>query len=226
MIGLKGLFKELGNRIVWLLCPMHCPYCDRLIGYHDTECGQCAQTLSGNAFERELPGGGMCRAPFEYKGGVREALHRFKFRGDLSAAASLSKHLADVMKEHRDSFDAVTNVPLSIRSLKKRGYDQTEIIARRLSVLLDKPFTPALVKIKQNKVQHSLRASERERNPAGCYAPVDKDAIRGKRLLLIDDIATTGFTLAECRRVLLEAGAASVECAVVAFAVLEAPAKT
>ena len=221
MSTLKGFFRKLADRAVWLLCPNRCPYCDKLIGYHDTECEECIKKLFNGVRSRELPEGGRCEAPFEYKGQVRQAILRYKFRSDISAAGSFAKQISKVTGRLAPIIDAVTNVPLSESSLKQRGYDQTELIARKTAEILEKPFCAALRKVRQKRVQHSLSLKERRENSKGCYAVSDAADIRGKTLLLIDDICTSGYTMAECRRVLLEAGARDVYCASAAISELD-----
>ena len=220
MSGLNKFLREFAKRTIWLFCPNRCPYCNKLIGYHDTECDACAKKLAGSVIQK-LPMGGSCIAPFEYSGAVRRAILKFKFREDISPADSLAKHIYGVTKDIAGNTDAVTNVPLSALSLEKRGYDQTRILAKKTAELLGLPFYPALKKIKQKKVQHTLDREARKENVIGCYEVPDSESIAGKRLLLIDDICTSGYTMAECRRVLLEAGARDVQCAAAAIAELE-----
>lgn len=221
MCRLKQFLKKLADRAVWLLCPNRCPYCDKLIGYHDTECEECAGEFFKGPYIRELPDGGVCMASFEYKNEVRRAVLRFKFGSDTGAAGSLAKGEAMAAQRAAPVIDAVTNVPLSAVSLKKRGYDQSELLARKTAEILQKPYCVTLRKIKQKRVQHSLNLNERRENVKDCYAAADEESIRGKNLLLIDDICTSGSTMAECRRVLLEAGAANVYCVSAAIAQLE-----
>ena len=113
--------------------------------------------------------------------------------------------------------DLITWVPLSRKRLRKRGYDQAKLIAEAVSVRLGVPCVPVLRKLRNIRAQSSLQdAVQRQRNIRNVYSVSEPEKIRGKRILLIDDIVTTGATLSECARTLREAGAAEVIAAAAA----------
>ena len=98
-----------------------------------------------------------------------------------------------------------------------RGYDQAELIAVAVGEELGTPAVPILEKLRHTKTQSSLRdISQRKANVLGAFGVTDPQAVAGKRILLLDDIITTGSTVSECARVLLTAGAKEVSCAAVA----------
>ena len=124
-----------------------------------------------------------------------------------------------LLQSELPEFDLVTWVPISRLRRFRRGYDQGELLARALSRELDICCLPALKKIRHNRRQSGIVGqAERRANVLGAYRPVNADRICGMRILLVDDILTTGATLGECARELLTAGAKEIHCAVVASA--------
>ena len=162
------------------------------------------------------PGGLRCAAPLWYEEKTRDALLRFKFQGASAAAKPLGEVLARCAAEQfGGDFDTVTWVPVSKKRLRKRGYDQSELLARAACRCWDTQPMRLLNKTVDNAVQSEIHdAAARRANVLGVYEAVGE--IEGKRILLIDDICTTGATLTECIRVLKDAGAADVVCAAVA----------
>ena len=203
---------SLLSSLLDLLFPPKCPFCGRVLD----KPGICDALRRG-------PGGFRCAAPLWYQGLAREGLHRFKFRGMSSAAGPLGELLAQCAAEHfSGEFDTVTWVPVSPRRLRQRGYDQARLLAESACRLWDTTPVPLLCKTVHNPAQSGLRESAARRaNVLGVYAPASPEQTAGKRILLVDDICTTGATLMECARVLREAGAEDVICAAVALTPLE-----
>jgi ComF family protein len=124
-----------------------------------------------------------------------------------------------LMTEDRLDFDLLTWIPISAQRLRKRGYDQVELLAQKVARELNRPLVPTLKKIRHNQPQSGIvGAAERRANVLGAYSILDGADVAGKRILLLDDILTTGATASECSRVLLTAGAAEVQFAAVAGA--------
>jgi len=163
-----------------------------------------------------------------YSGRLRDLIHALKFDGRARLAVPLGRFAAHgVMASGlgaQAAGSAVVPVPLSRERVSRRGYNQSELIARALRRELEKetgrrpPLVPALRKIVDLAPQAGRSRSERLNAPAGAYAAVDRlrSRIAGRRALLVDDVLTTGATAAECCRVLVELGAAEVIVAVVA----------
>ena len=211
---------SLLSSLLDLLFPPKCPFCGRVLDAPGI-CDACRRELpwtEGDEALRRLPDGLRCAAPLWYEGLAREGLHRFKFQGMSSAAGPLGELVARCAAEQfSGEFDTVTWVPVSRRRLRQRGYDQARLLAERACGLWDTAPAPLLCKIVNNPAQSGLKEPARRRaNVLGVYEPVDPEAISGRRILLVDDICTTGATLAECARVLREAGAADVVCAAAA----------
>ena len=155
-----------------------------------------------------------------YEGSVRRSLLRYKFYNARSHASAYGRLLAmTIRREHPEDFDVLTWVPVSRLRRFRRGYDQVELIARAVGRELGMTPAPLLTKIRHNRPQSRIHGSaQRRANVLGVYRELDREAIAGKRILLLDDILTTGATAGECARVLLTAGAKEVHCAAVAAA--------
>jgi ComF family protein len=110
-------------------------------------------------------------------------------------------------------------VPLHIRRLRERGFNQALLLVRELSKRMGIPYQErALKKIKDTPVQIALKKRERRKNLRGAFQVKDREAIRGKAIVLVDDVYTTGATINECSRTLLKAGAKQVAVLTVARA--------
>ena len=202
-----------------LLFPPKCPFCGKI---QETTgiCPNCEKDLPwipGAEALREGPGGLRCAGAVWYEETVRDALLRLKFQSASELAEPLGELVARCAAEQfGGEFDTVTWVPVSRKRLRSRGYDQAERLAGAACRLWETEPVRLLEKVMDNPPQSGLHeAAARRANVLGVYDAVGE--IEGKRILLVDDICTTGSTLAECVRVLEEAGAASVVCAVVAF---------
>lgn len=150
-----------------------------------------------------------CRAPQRYKEPFRSAIRRFKFQEETRLAKPFAHLMLPAVDTNR-TWDCIVPVPISRERLKQRGYDQSELLARELSKLTGIPCrTDILFKIRNNRTQHDLNAKERENNVRGVYRA---DGAARLRILLLDDIVTTGATAAECAKVLYQNGADYVGC--------------
>lgn len=210
---------KLWDAILNLLFPPKCPFCGKVL---DTPgiCPDCEKTLpwtQEERAERKLPGGSRCAAPLWYEDAARDALLRLKFHGSAAAAEPLGELVAGCAAERfSGEFDTVTWVPVSRKRLRKRGYDQTELLCRRACRMWDVKPQRLLAKTVDTPPQSGIRdAAARRANVLGVYDAVGE--IAGKRILLVDDICTTGATLTECVRVLRDAGAADVVCVTAAL---------
>ena len=166
---------------------------------------------------REGPGGLRCAAPLWYEGLAREGLLRFKFQGASAGAESLGGLVAQCAAERfSGEFDTVTWVPVSKKRLRQRGYDQARLLAESACRRWDTKAVALLRKVEDTPAQSGLtEAAARRANVLGVYEALPE--AEEKRILLVDDICTTGATLTECVRVLKGAGAKSVCCAAVAL---------
>ena len=208
----------LGKRLLDLLFPPKCAFCGKVLA--EGEEGMCASCLS------DLPRTGdavrkcdflrAVTAPFYYEGTVRQALLRYKFEGAPARGAVFGRLIAeDLLRREAVDFDTVTWVPLSRKRERRRGYDQARLLAEAAAERLGMRAEPLLQKVRDVPPQSRLNTPEARRaNISGCYeaaAPVE-----GRRILIVDDIVTTGSTLSECARVLMLSGAEDVRGAALA----------
>ncbi len=151
-----------------------------------------------------------------FLGYVREFVHRFKFRRQMHFGRAFAVRLARRVREAPwgGSVDVVVPVPTRLLRLLTRTYSAAEVVAGKLAVELDRPYVRALRIVRGTESQTELTQSERLKNPAGAFA-VRAARICGRRVLLVDDVLTTGATANECTRVLRDAGADSVFLAVI-----------
>ena len=202
-----------------LVYPRKCILCGSLLHRGELDlCRICRRdTEDFRRYDRKLPRIGAFTAVWYYEDRVRESLIRYKFYNERSYAAAYGRMLALRVLEHLECPDVITWVPVSRRRKWERGYDQVELLARAVSRELDIPAEKLLDKYRHNPAQSGLETAEARRaNVLGVYSPHKNAQIRGKRILLLDDILTTGATASECARVLLTAGAEEIIFAAVA----------
>lgn len=153
-------------------------------------------------------------AVYYYQGQIRKSMLKYKFYGESSYADVFGKAMAKRIKDIWPDtvFDGVSFVPMTESAVRKRGYNQSELLAIIVSRELNLKLIPCLIKTKESCDQKNLTSQERLRNIEGSFA-INKNAdIKGKNILLCDDIKTTGATLRECCDTLITAGAADVYC--------------
>lgn len=206
-----------------LLFPPKCPFCGRVLDRPGV-CPACEAALPWLAEEDglwTLPADVPCAAPLRYEGLARKGLLRFKFQGASAAAEPLGELIARCAAERfAGEFDVVTWVPVSRKRLRQRGYDQAELLARAACRLWNTRPVRLLDKRRDNPAQSGLHdAVLRRENVRDVYAA--SGAAAGRRILLVDDICTTGATLSSCALALRQAGAETVLCCTAARAVME-----
>ena len=137
--------------------------------------------------------------------------------GAAAYAEVYGELMAKCVDENSVFCDIITWVPLNAKRLRRRGYDQARLIAEETAKLMGVECVQLLTKTRNIRAQSLTGgAAERKRNVSGVYSPCDTELIKGRHVLIIDDIVTTGATLAECAGVLTKCGAASVTAATLA----------
>ena len=204
-----------------ILFPPRCTFCRRFLRSGEKLiCGGCTDKLPYTSGGGRQTGDffSVCVAPLYYEGHVRESLLRFKFKDATGYAKAYGKLLAQCIRaELSGSYDLISWVPLSSKRLKERGYDQSMLLAMAAALELDDVAVCTLEKVKDVEKQSQMGSVEKRRaNISGAYRVADPELVAGQRVLLIDDIVTTGSTLSECARTLLAAGAGEVLGAAVA----------
>ncbi|MCS6869900.1 MAG: ComF family protein [Anaerolineae bacterium] len=160
----------------------------------------------------------IAAAPFE--GALREAIHALKYKGVRQLAPILAERLAQAFKQSDFQAQAIVALPLHAERLAQRGYNQSALLAEQLAARLRLPYLPeAAQRIRNTAPQVGLNRQERAANVADAFR-ADPEQVRGLRLVLVDDVVTTGATMRACAEALCSAGAAEICGLSVAVAVL------
>ena len=205
------------NKLLELLFPPKCMLCRQLLGEEEEICGECRKKILLNTAPPRAEKGAFfdkAAAGLWYETDVRRAMHRLKYGEKQTYARPLARVMAYTF-DHKlqENVDVITFVPTNRSTLRERGYNQAELLARELSEMLNKPCLPMLEKTRETKPMHGLRPEARRANVLGAYRLCcEVSQVSGKRILVADDILTTGATLSECSRMLKMAGADKVFC--------------
>ena len=212
---------DFKDRVLELIFPPRCIFCSEVVPIGKCVCHDCSLKIVPDTFTRTILEFGDenidCISPFKYSGKVREAIWSFKFRGQKHYAKYFAKVMKNEFAKVSKSIDVVTAVPLSKLSMRKRGYNQSECLAKLIAKDLGVEYESLLIKTKENFPQHELTFSERIENVKGVYKVLNVRDIRDKSILLCDDVVTTGNTLKECSKMLKLFGARSVICCTIAY---------
>jgi ComF family protein len=199
------------------LAPPRCAACDSPVARLVVFCAPCASTVQP---AEEADDGAI--AAFVYGGAIADAITRFKY----GARPDLARPLADLLWRAVAARAGVLRgcvvvpVPLHPVRLAERGFNQSGLLARPVSRRLGVPFLPlALARVRDTPRQASLGREDRLGNVGGAFAVRQPKRLRGRPVLLVDDVRTTGATLAACTQAALEVGAGPVTTAVLARAV-------
>jgi ComF family protein len=239
--------KEILTGIADLIFPPRCITCDNLLEQRGPLplCASCEEKIRfirsplcprcglpfpaaegedhfcGDCIIAEKPYA-VARAVGEYEETLLTAIHRFKYRGKTGIGEILGGIMADFAAGIWDMkvFDLIIPVPLHLRKLRERGFNQSVILARRISKRFDIPLDlTSLRRELFTPPQVGLGREERSANVRGAFSATRPERITGRRILLVDDVFTTGSTLTECTRVLIRANAESVAVLTLARAV-------
>lgn len=231
----KGMGMTRGQRLkrglLSILFPERCACCGRVVPPLTGCCAACRQELSlvlppvcGNCgasredctCRQRRRHFDACVVPFYYEGPVKRGILRLKEQDDPQIAEFFAAYMAQVVRREYGSlrFDWIIPVPLTRARRKERGFNQSERLARALSRELTVPVSTALCKVAETRPQKELPALERSGNLLGAFEVEGAD-LTGARILLTDDLITTGSTLDECAKMLKLYGASEV-CVVTA----------
>ena len=221
--------KKFLNFIISLIFPRTCSLCGKTLPFSSEKsiCNNCLEKipkLEGLICHKcslPLPDGGatcsdcksnkdiyfeILKSPYTYSTQMKKLIKKLKYSRKTFLSKDLSSLLADfIIKENIDkNIDVVVPVPMHWLKKWKRGYNQAELLAKDVSQIINKPMYNALVRTKYTKPQFNLKKGQRKENLENMFAINKKymDMIRGKKILLIDDIATTCSTSNQCAKVL------------------------
>jgi len=198
-----------------LLYPPKCPFCGRILERGEEGwCASCQDKLpwTGPDDAKAVDSCGACLSPLWYRDGARDGMHRYKFGGGQGHAELFGQLMAQCLQDRWDRpADLVTWVPLHPKRRRKRGYDQAELLARRVGGLTGLTVESTLEKTRTTAVQSQTgEDAARRANVQGAYCALPNLDLTGKCVVLVDDVCTSGATLAECAAALRQAGAKSV----------------
>jgi ComF family protein len=229
--------RRLAARISNLMLPPLCVGCETRLFAHDTLCPACWRgidfirpplcdrlgiplpydtggTMVSAAAVADPPDYERARAVARYSGLMRDLVHELKYRDALHARALFGRWLHEAGQELIAECDVIVAVPLARGRLTSRRFNQSQLLANEIARLSGKPTLPlALVRTRATRSQVGLSRAERRRNVAGAFAVRQDEAagIAGKRVLLVDDVVTTGATASAAARALKKSGAAGVD---------------
>lgn len=234
-----NLLLTAARSVIGLAYPMQCGACKKpLPAQADIEaCARCLAAIKPNprpycrtCGHGVSHDGGLCagcraakpsftiaRSACLYEGALKELIHLYKYRNRRSLATTFSDLIIDFLRSDdgpSNGSELVTFVPLHRRRAAERGFNQSELLARSIAPRLGLPAVACLDKTKDTRRQNELPRSERLGNLKYAFRARGSAArlFGGLSVLLVDDVMTTGATLDECSRVLMEAGAREVRC--------------
>lgn len=232
-----ALLSNLASDFISLLFPEDCMACQELLARGEsTICTTCRINLPytnchlNNSAENEFVSRFYNKVPvkhalaflyFTRSGKVQKLLHQLKYKGHQEIGELLGNWYGSQLKEYdfHEHFDLIIPVPLHQRKLKTRGYNQSDSFAKGLSESLDLPWQAnALQRVSDSATQTKKSRLERWHNVGEIFKINDIAFVADKRILLVDDVMTTGATLEACALVLLAGGAESVSVAAIAAA--------
>lgn len=210
-----GALGRLWRRLLDLLYPPRCPFCHEA-REEEAICPDCQKTLpwlTGTAAQRKLDHIKLCASALAYHDQrVRQCVHRYKFGRRQGYQRILGPLVAQCARDHFSmDFDLISWPSLSPRKLRRRGFDQAQLLAR--AVARDRGMGETALFRKSNRAGQQSRLQShaaRRANVLGAFSLLDPEQVAGKRVLLVDDVVTSGSTLSECARLLLTAGAKEV----------------
>lgn len=211
--------------LAWLF-PNRCLFCDHVIDWDALYCETCEKSIPYAEDVCPLCGKSVCVCSKDfaydscavvchYRDTAADAVRRMKFQDRPDLAENAGAMMAATVRMLRA--DTVIPVPMDRRSLRRRGYNQAELLAREITRRAGLTLLPrALRKVRGTQQQHTLSSEERAKNLAGAFAVFPSVSLRGKAVLLCDDVLTTGHTLHACAAALKKAGVIRVDCVVFA----------
>lgn len=214
-----------------LIFPNRCPCCGKFIKYDELICKDCMDELPiMDKYICEKCGKPECicykKLSYDrcyvtsfYEGKMRDGIINLKYKNAINLAEFFCPLIVKKIKQANlvSKIDIITGVPMTSSSLAVRQYNQANEIASIISQLINKPCSKKVLKKNFNNVsQHTLSSKDRHNATIGLYSLTNKVSVRGKTILLCDDVITTGSTLNECAKVLKQGGAEYVICVALA----------
>ncbi len=217
-------FYELRRRTISILYPNRCPFCGEVVSGRAYYCKLCYKNLPF-APDFVEPPGNISRLVVccNYCLRARSAVLMLKYGRLIYPADTFGLMMAEKLKRLGVGADMIVPVPSGRKSIRKRGFSSAKIIAKRISYRMEIPLCEAVRAARDKVEQKSLSAKGRAENARKCFFLDEKLSVAGKRVLLVDDVTTTGSTLSAIAGILKDAGAAEVAACVFARALACVP---
>jgi ComF family protein len=204
--GLLRFADQIGTTMLDLVFPPHCVHCER-VGTH--LCSHCQSSIQV-APRRQCPDLDALHVYAVFEGAMRSAIHGLKYERQTRLVPVLGQLMLETFGSQEWSVDLTTAVPLHPNRLRERGYNQAALLGEHVATVGGWSFVgEAIVRLRETQSQTRLNALERQANVVGAFE-ADAALVNGKRVLLVDDVLTTGATLGACAVALRAAGAAWV----------------
>jgi len=204
----KDICEVCWKGLVILTDPF-CPYCKSFVEEADTECSFCKSAGEFSEDHKIL----LVRSLGRFDEYYKELIHRFKYGKKIPLGKRLGQRLGETIND--DSIflksDFLIPVPLHKSRYRERGFNQSDIVAEGISKITGLSVLKNVLKRKKNtKDQTNLSREQREENVRGAFVVTEPERINGKKIILVDDVITTGATLSECAWMLKQAGAEKI----------------
>lgn len=211
-----NFLKELFEAVIYFLFTPRCPNCREQVDERYQLCAECEKKILRTDFYDRPP------APLEsvlrvtkYRNGSQKLLHKLKFDNNLNVVPALKKILDNVSEREEilkllSEIDFVVPVPLHQGRLKERGFNQTEKIFEEFFAKKNLPLRNFLIRARETPKLYKFGKVEREKILDGAFMAKEQINLRGKKILIVDDIFTTGTTCKECAKVLKSLGAEKI----------------
>ena len=209
----RSTIHNIYRYIINQFYPNICPCCEEIIDYNDDFCDECKDKIVPYNGDFSIEHSDFYVAYCFYTGKVRNAIRKFKYEPCGNSYYAFAFGILQALRNAQLSsdIDLVTYIPMTKEDKRRRGYNQTEMIAKEIYYQSNIPCLSTLVKTKNTKNQKSLNEKERRKNLKGVFSlKSEKIDLKGKCVLIVDDLCTTGSTLSEATRILKEAGAEKV----------------
>lgn len=206
--------RLLLRHLTALIYPVRCPICSKVIGADESFCDECENELVKYTGNFRIPKAEKFISAFEYNNKIASAVFIMKDGISGNAPYALGKAVAERIKSEDMNIDFIVPVPMFGENLKKRGFNQAELIAKEVGYLLNiSVFNDLITKNRKTLAQKNLTKIQRQNNLKNAFSVTDKTTVKNKNILIIDDVCTTGSTLSEITNLLLDSGASEIYCA-------------
>lgn len=212
----QGLFCDACRLQLLAVSRPLCDVCGQAFDRLAKDVHLCAECRPNK--KNPLPAFIALRSKYDFEGPIRKAIHRFKYQGQTSLSEDLADELCGFWQQDCGGTlsvpccDVITGVPLHWWRKHRRGYNQSDLIAQHLASRLNVSFNVLLQRTRPTRPQVELTRDERAENVKNAFRAIEtrKPEIKGKTVLLIDDVCTTSATLRECAKALKKGGAGSI----------------